>query len=173
MSVQIVMQEVLRRSFAHSNTFHAAARGFRNRLLITSGIVVLVVVALIVLQATLPEAKMFELPSDSTDLSRWTALLLIMLFGSVGALITAIPAMAAVPQVRSPYNFPLQQALVKIVVGSLSAVVGVVTIGNPGVATGFASLEAVLGIAIVFGAGQQAVTRFLDKRAGKIIESAP
>ena len=30
-----------------------------------------------------------------------------------------------------------------------------------------------LGVAIVFGAGQQAVTQFLDKRAGEIIASAP
>jgi hypothetical protein len=51
--------------------------------------------------------------------------------------------------------------------------VGVVVIGNSGLANGFASLQPLLGVAIVFGAGQQAVTQFLDKRAGEIIASAP
>jgi hypothetical protein len=33
-------------------------------------------------------------------------------------------------------------------------------------------MQALAGVALVFGAAQQAVTQFLDKRAGQIIEGA-
>jgi hypothetical protein len=92
-----------------------------------------------------------------------------MVFGSVGALVTAIPAMARIPTVHSPFNFPLPQGLLKIVLGSLTALVGVIVIGTTGLNDGFSSLTSLIGVAIVFGAGQQAITQFLDKRAGTII----
>jgi hypothetical protein len=167
------MQAVLRKSWDQSDQFHASVRAFRNRLVITSAIVIAVSALLVIVQWRLPTAHIFQLTKDGRDLRRWTAMLLIMLFGSVGALVTAIPSMAAIPRVSSPYNFPLQQAFVKITVGSLSALVGVIAIGNPGVSDGFTSLSTLLGVAIIFGAGQQAVTRFLDRRAGEIIASTP
>ncbi|HUZ39936.1 MAG TPA: hypothetical protein VMU68_00890, partial [Acidimicrobiales bacterium] len=78
----------------------------------------------------------------------------------------------AIPTVRSPYNFPLPQALLKIALGSLTAMVGVVVIGSSGVTKGVASLEALIAIAVVFGSGQQAITQFLDKRAGQLVTQA-
>jgi hypothetical protein len=167
------MQTVLRKSWEQTDQFHASVRAFRNRLVITSLITIVASASLVIVQWRLSSANIFQLPKDSEDLARWAAMLLIMLFGSVGALVTAIPSMAAIPRVNSPYNFPLQQALVKITVGSLSALVGVIAIGNPGVSAGFSSLSALLGIAAIFGAGQQAVTHFLDNKAKEIIESRP
>jgi len=98
--------------------------------------------------------------------------MLVMGFGSLGALDTAIPAMSAIPTVKTPYNFPLAQWLLKIVLGSLTAIVGVVVIGSAGITVGIASMQALIGIAVVFGAGQQAITQFLDKRAGELIAKA-
>src|SRR5262249_12626046 len=117
------MQAVLRKSWNQNDRFHASVRAFCNRLVVTSAIVIVVSALLVVVQWRLPSAHIFQLTKDSTHLRRWTAMLLIMLFGSVGALVTAIPSMAAIPRVDSPYNFPLQQAFVKITVGSLSALV--------------------------------------------------
>jgi hypothetical protein len=163
-SPQVSMQAVLQRSFQQSDAYHRAARAFRNRLVITIIVTLVVAVSLVIIQWRLPTAKIIPLPAGTTDLSRWAVMLLV---------ITTIPSMAAIPRVSGPYNFPLQQSFVKMFVGSLSALVGVVVIGNTGVASGFASLQSLLGVAIVFGAGQQAVTQFLDKRAGEIIASAP
>ncbi len=172
-SPQVSMQAVLQRSFQQSDAYHRAARAFRNRLVITIIVTLVVAVSLVIIQWRLPTAKIIPLPAGTTDLSRWAVMLLVIVFGTLGALITTIPSMAAIPRVSGPYNFPLQQSFVKMFVGSLSALVGVVVIGNTGVASGFASLQSLLGVAIVFGAGQQAVTQFLDKRAGEIIASAP
>lgn len=169
---RIVMIGVMRSSFEQSDAFHEDARSFRNRLLVTTIITVSVAVALILLQWRLPYAPIFQRPPDVLYASRWTLTMLIMVFGSVGALVTAIPAMAAIPTVRSPYNFPLQQALLKVALGSLTAMVGVVVIGSTGVTAGLASLQALIAIAVVFGSGQQAITQFLDKRAGQLVTQA-
>jgi len=159
------MQEVLIRSYALSDAFQHSARTFRNRLVLTTAIVVLGAGCLVLLQWRLPGAAIFVLPKGTEHLPRWCVLLLVLLFGSLGALLTAIPAMASLPRIDSAYNFPLQESFVKIAVGSISAVAGVLLIGNTGVSEGFPSLQALLGIATVFGAGQQAITRYLDKRA--------
>ena len=57
----------------------------------------------------------------------------VMFFGLLGAVVTTIPSMAAIPTVYSPFNFPLPQAFVKIFFGALTAVVGVIAIGQTGV----------------------------------------
>jgi hypothetical protein len=167
-----VMQPVLHAAFQQYNSLEAAALSFRNRLFATTLFVLVVDTGLIVLQSVFPEAHIMRVPSDSDGLSAWVVMLLVMLFGGIGALVTAIPAMADVPQVSDAYNFPMQQSFVKIAAGTLSALVGVVAIGNPGLTEGFTSLATLLGTAVIFGAGQQAVTRFLDHRADQIIAAA-
>lgn len=169
---RVIMIEVMRRAFNQSDAFHEDARSFRNRLVVTTLLTGMVATSLVMLQWRLPNAAIFQLPPDHAGLPRWALTMLVMAFGSVGALVTAIPAMAAVPTVRSPYNFPLPQGLLKIFLGSLTAMVGVVVIGSTGVTTGIASMQSLIGIAIVFGAGQQAITQFLDKRAGALISQA-
>lgn len=129
-------------------------------------------IGLVIVQWRLPSAAIIELPKGHSSPARWAALLEVLLFGSVSALVTAIPAMAVVPTVSSPFNFPLFQGLLKIVVGGLTALVVVIVIGGNGVTQGFASFQSLVGTAIIFGAGQQAITQFLDKRAGQIVASA-
>jgi hypothetical protein len=167
------MQSVLDKANYQSDSFHFSARAFRNRLVITSGVIIVVATSLVIIQSQLPTLPIFALPKDCAHDSRWAIMLLVMAFGSVGALVTAIPSMASIPRVNSPYNFPFQQSFVKIFLGALTAIVGVIAIGNAGVSNGFTSLQALLGVAIIFGSGQQAVTHYLDTRAQKIITSAP
>ncbi|WP_246228819.1 hypothetical protein [Mycolicibacterium psychrotolerans] len=65
----------------------------------------------------------------------------------------------------------LQQALLKIVFGPLVAVIGQAVLGS-GVLTVAVptTWPATFLSAVVFGAGQQAVTRYVDQRAGKILD---
>jgi hypothetical protein len=170
---RVMMRSVAARAFASRDEFHQSARAFRNRLLVTTVIIIWVAIGLVILQWRLPDAPIFAVPGDSRALSRWALLLLVMFFGSLGALVTTIPSMAAIPSVTTPFNFPMQQWIVKITFGALTAVAGVIAIGNMGVTNGFNSLQSLIGVAVIFGAGQQAVTQFLDKRAGKIIASEP
>ena len=119
---------------------------------------------------------------ESTDVlagKPTTYLFLVMLFASVGALLTAIPSFLQVPSDFSPFNLPLQQGLLKIASGPVVAVVGfailkvlnstqvvnsdVVNVGVP------ASASAVLVLAVVFGAAQHLVTRYVDRRADEVL----
>lgn len=159
----------MRRSFYENDLNHENARAFRNRLVISIFISLLVSVALVWIQGQLPKAEFVHLNASIPSLSRWELVMLVMVFGSVGALVTAIPAMARIPTVNSPFNFPLPQGILKIVLGSLTSLVGVIVVGTTGINNGFTSLTSLISVALVFGAGQQAVTQFLDKRAGDII----
>lgn len=172
-AVRWMILSVAERSIEVSNNFHRSARAFRNRLVITVLVILIVAVGLILVQWRLPSAAIFATPKDTHGLARWVLVGVVMFFGLLGAVVTTIPSMAAIPTVYSPFNFPLPQAFVKIFFGALTAVVGVIAIGQVGVTEGFSSLQALVAIAIIFGAGQQAVTQFLDKRAGKIIDSGP
>jgi hypothetical protein len=74
------------------------------------------------------------------------------------------------PSDFSPFNLPMQQALLKIVFGPLVAVVRIAILSThalhvapPG------TWPALLLLAVMFGAGQQAVTRYVDHRAGEIL----
>ncbi len=120
----------------------ADARAFRNRLIVISLISIVTSALLVILQWRLPAASIIEHPKGATGESAWALMLLVMAFGCVGALVSAIPAMAAIPRVKSPFNFPLQAALMKVFVGSLTALVGVIVTGSAGATNGYASLGA-------------------------------
>jgi hypothetical protein len=93
-----------------------------------------------------------------------------MLLGCLGSLITAIPALSKVPSDFSPFNLPLQQALLKIAVGALTAVVGVAMVHSQ--VDNFTFDDTMAGfivLAVALGAGQQAITGFVDKRAAEIL----
>jgi len=171
-SDRTMLQSVLRRSFAQTDAFHHDSRAFRNRLVVTSLLALSTAFAIIVVQWRLPRADIIQRPTGGEDVSRWALLILVMAFGAVGGLITSIPALAALPRVKGPFNFPLQQAFLKIALGSVTAVVGVIVTGSAGVTTGYASMQALAGVALVFGAAQQAVTQFLDRRADQILEGS-
>jgi hypothetical protein len=173
LSFQNVVQEVVRRHFESVHVFHRAAQGFRNRLLMMTFVTSIAAAALIIVQWRIGGSGLITTtPKNAGGLESWVVLVLVMLTGAIGALLTAIPAITAIPTNPSPFNFPLQQAFLKIVLGMLTAAVGVLAIGNSGLVTTYDSLQVLLAVAVVFGASQQAVTQFLDKRAAEIVASA-
>jgi hypothetical protein len=171
-SERTTIESVMRCSFAATDAFHHDSRAFRNRLVVTTLLALSTTFAIIVVQWRLPRADIIQRPTGGEDVSRWALLILVMAFGAVGGLITSIPALAALPRVKGPFNFPLQQAFLKIALGSVTAVVGVIVTGSAGVTTGYASMQALAGVALVFGAAQQAVTQFLDRRADQILQGS-
>ena len=171
--LRTIALSLTQRSFEQSDLFHRDARAFRNRLVVTSLMGLAAGGLLVVVQWRLPTVRIIHRPSDATGLSPWALLLLVMGFGSLGALISTIPAMAAIPRAQSPFNFPLQQAYLKVIVGSLTGVIGVVLTDGTTITKGSNTVAALLTVATVFGAAQQAITQYLDRRAGEIIKSGP
>ncbi|MFG2107292.1 hypothetical protein [Micromonospora chersina] len=79
------------------------------------------------------------------------------------------PRRTPAPRARLLYKLPFQQGLLKLAIGPLVAVVGIMLVIGGLVETTVNSTAALLGVAIVFGAGRQAVTAFADRRASELL----
>jgi hypothetical protein len=161
---------VLRTAHDNSDRSNQEARYLRNRLILASGVCLFFAALTLLTQRLFRDNHFLTLPDDSFRASPWQYLFLVMFFGSVGALFTAIPAMSKVPLDHSPFNLPLQQGLLKLVLGPLVAVVGLLILDADVLHVGSSNtLIGNLLLATVFGAGQHAVTRYVDQRASEIL----
>lgn len=164
--------EVLRDSHKRSTQRAQQARFLRNRVLLASAITAVFAVLVVVGQAHLSQAK-FLIQPDGWGASSWQFLTMVMLLGCVGSLFTAIPKMAAVPPDFSPFNLPLQQAILKIVYGAVAALAGMAIVNTGTLNTELTdSIPGVVVLSLLFGAGQQFVTGFVDRQAEEILTSA-
>ncbi|MEY9937317.1 hypothetical protein [Streptacidiphilus sp. MAP5-3] len=97
--------------------------------------------------------------------------LIVEIFGLMAAALTAAVALRKMPRKRPPYWVPLSLAILKLPAGAVSAVLGV-TLINAGLIPGLDKLETpnqILTWAALFGASQQALTRFVDKKGKDVL----
>jgi hypothetical protein len=144
---------------------YAQSRGYRNRL------IRLTVMALAGIVLCLVAGMMSTLDFGLADHRDWRTVVLLLLFGSIGALVTAIPPLAKANGARNPFSLPLFQLLLKLTMGPLFAVVGLLILGDKLIPHFHApaNLRGLLVWAILFGAAQQSVTRFIDQRVTRIL----
>jgi hypothetical protein len=146
------------------------ARFFRNRLFAATAFTLLAGLVLVILQWRLESLTIITAPVGSSG-SSWWLLLQVMIFGSIGALLTALPVLATAPSDFSPFNLPLPQALLKITLGALTAVAGLTIVEA---ANGHAEptrYPSLIFLALIFGAAQQTVTQYFDRRARQILKA--
>lgn len=171
-SEKTVVQAALEACFTATNEYHRAARALRNRLLVMTVIALVTASLLILMQWRIPSAAFVEQP-HGTHIAKAQFVAILMLFGALGALLTTIGPISTLGPAASPFNFPLQSAFLKIAVGTLTATVGTIVFGATTATTQSQSLATLIGAAVVFGAAQQTVTQFLDKRATSLVASSP
>jgi hypothetical protein len=167
--MRAAMRSVLRAAHERRDQRSKDARAFRNRLVILSALVLLALVGIIVLQSRI-DTRFVPAPTENANMGALPLLAVVMVFGSIGGLISAIPSVARIPRDRSPFNVPLQQSVLKIVLGALTAVIGVAIVSNSTVSD---TMPALVALAAAFGAGQQAVTASVDKRAVAVLDNIP
>ena len=147
---------------------YAKSRGYRNRLIrLTSLALAGIIICLI---AGMMSA--FDLGlTDRATTGGWRTVVLILLFGSIGALVSAIPPLAKANGVRNPFSLPVFQLLLKLTMGPLFAIVGVLILQDKLITglQGPTDLRGLLVWATLFGAAQQSVTRFIDQRVSGIL----
>jgi hypothetical protein len=100
---------------------------------------------------------------------------LVLLFGVVGATLAAAVTVRSLKVTTSPYDVPLVLSILKLPLGALTAVVGVMAIQG-GLVPGLSALDSpaeVLTYAVVLGYAQQLATGFLDRRASTLGKSDP
>lgn len=168
-TLRAAAHRTLTAAHAASDENHRSARRFRNLLLLGSAASLIASVTVVILQGALSPVELFTRPAGWSG-PAWGFALTIVLFGMVGSLVSAIPAMAVVPADRSPFNLPLQQWLLKLTFGGVTALVGLLAVMSTAIEIGLSeTIAGVLTLAVLFGAGQQAITRFADRKAAEIL----
>ena len=145
---------------------YAQSRGFRNRLIRLT----LISLAALGLLTTTFATNAIPLPMNAPRSYVGTAAL-VSLFGAIGALIIAVPPLAKAAGTWNPFSLPLYQLLLKLALGPVFAIVGVMLLKS-GLILNIkfpSDLPDLLTWAIIFGAAQQTVTRAVDRRAADIV----
>jgi len=154
-----------------SDEHYAQSRGFRNRLIRLTAISFAFLGLLMIAFAT----NAIPLLSGKMRPSFIETAALVALFGAVGAMVSAVPPLANAAGTWNPFSLPLYQLFVKLVLGPIFALVGVMLLQSrviPNVQFP-KRLPDLLVWAIVFGASQQAVTRLVDRRAAAFLSPDP
>ncbi|MEV4694608.1 hypothetical protein AB0K27_26285 [Micromonospora echinospora] len=166
------VQALLLRYHSASDEFHESARRLRNRMLGLSVFALLAEVLVVLVQWRSHDVRLLEAPTDAGGVPAWRLLFFVLIAGALGAFLSALPSMITSRSGGLPYKLPFQQGLLKLAIGPLVAVVGIMLVIGGLVETSVSSTAALLGLAIVFGAGQQAVTAFADRRAAELLGPA-
>jgi hypothetical protein len=178
-----VVMDAMRAAFDASDDAHAAARALRNKLIVIS-------VALFVLNTVfglvgilkpglvpmcMPPSRTAQTgvlcPTGAAAASGWDVWM-VQLFGALGATISVVLLLIRRRPDLSPYVLVGYQALVKILLGSALAVVGVLALGA-GLVSGIVyvgSQAALLLWGVIFGYAQQVGTRLLDNYADRLMD---
>ncbi|SBT66504.1 hypothetical protein GA0070622_3527 [Micromonospora sediminicola] len=165
-------QALLLRYHSVSDEFHESVRRLRNRMLGLSVFALVAEVLVVLVQWRSHDVRLLKAPVDAAGVPAWRLLFFVLIAGALGAFISALPSMITSRSGGLPYKLPFQQGLLKLAIGPLVAVVGIMLVIGGLVETTVNSTAALLGVAIVFGAGQQAVTAFADRRAAELLGSA-
>ena len=116
------------------------------------------------------ENQLAEEVFDKTA-SSWD-LLVVELVGMLAAAVAAAVAIAGIKGTSTPYSVPVAQAAVKLPLGALTAVLGLLLMRGEFV-PGLSALDTpaqIIAWAIVFGYAQQLFTRLVDQRAQSVLE---
>jgi hypothetical protein len=159
-----------------SDAQHREQRKFQNLLRLLSAVVIAVAVVLVVLVAVVPGFGVGLLPAPSA-LAPVSAALLALVFGAIGALLSAIPSLTTFPgSTGSPYNPIREQACLKVAFGALCGILGPILISagfNLGVDAAstdstHVTMAGFLMLTALCGAQQETISRFADRKANDV-----
>ncbi|WP_406375818.1 hypothetical protein OG788_39920 [Streptomyces sp. NBC_00647] len=98
-------------------------------------------------------------------------ILLIELVGAAGAAVSAVYSLARVQRVEDPYMVHVGQAILKVSLGGITAVLGLLLLfATPGFHV--TTTWEIFAFAAIFGYSQQVFTRFIDSRGDELLKAA-
>lgn len=166
-------RDVVHEAHISAEDRHTSELNQRRGIFVFSTVLLGLAVVVVVLQVITP-APFLPPPQDDPDISGASILLLVMLFGGLGGLLSGLVALYLAPTTLDNTRwFDPKPTLVfaKASVGLWTAVVGVAAVGTGVIVGIYQSLPALLLLALIFGYSQQAVTTFIDKRAATMLEA--
>jgi hypothetical protein len=99
----------------------------------------------------------------------------VTLMGTLGGLLAAIMAIKSMRGTPSPYDVPKALALLKLPLGAVTAIGGLIAIRGDFI-PGFSQLDSqaqIVAYAFAFGLAQQLLTRLVDRQASALLERSP
>ena len=105
----------------------------------------------------------------------WADVLIVAGMGALGGAFAATLSIRNLKGTSTPYDVPVALAALKVPMGALTAILGLVAIKG-GFVPGLSDLDnqsQVLAYALLFGFAQQALSRLLDMRAQDLLEGLP
>lgn len=98
---------------------------------------------------------------------------LVEVIGLIAAIVASVVALRNIKGTSTPYSLAVALALVKVPLGALTAVLGLLLMSG-GFVPGLSALDSssqILAWALVFGFAQQLLTRLVDQRASTLLEN--
>lgn len=144
-----------------SDRQHRESRSFINSMRVT----ILLLAAFLGVFVTAVEAWDLTLVPAVGAVAQPILVGVAVLFGALGAMFSAIPSLAQMPSKAETFNPVRTQAVLKVVVGSWSAVIGLMAVAANLATADTKNLAGFAMVAAIFGASQEALTRFADRKA--------
>lgn len=179
---QRLAADILESSHHRSDAQHVRVRSFRNILFGTTALMTVFAVAVGVVATFAPNAfAVCGIASKTVTAVCPTGgrhptggdVFLVELLGLLAAAITGAVAIRKLSGTSTPYEVPLASLAVKLPIGALTAVGGLLLI-RAGFGPTITTLDhaQVCAYALVFGAAQQLFMQFVDKRAKTVLDAA-
>ena len=95
------------------------------------------------------------------------------MIGLIAAIVASVVALRRIKGTSTPYSLAVALALLKIPLGAVTAVLGLLLMSG-GFVPGLSALDSssqILAWALVFGFSQQLLSRFVDQRANTLLEN--
>jgi hypothetical protein len=174
------LQAALEWAYGAADAQYARLRSFRNILCAVAAMMALLTAALVAMGLQWPASLQMcfgdrgQICPTGTVASGRDALTVAVL-GATGGALAAAFSIRRLQGTTTPYGVPLALALVKLPLGALSALTGLVLVHGrfvPGL-TELDTSGQILAYAVVFGVGQQALTALVDRRAQELLDKIP
>ncbi|WP_250006575.1 hypothetical protein [Actinoplanes sp. M2I2] len=177
-------QEAMRIGFEATDLMHVRVRNFRNMLLLSALLIMVLMAGLVALIAFQPEVLPLCFRPDANGSLVCPSgarhptggdIPIIAGLGLLGGSLAAAFSIRKLKGTSTPYDVPVAVALLKPPLGALTAVTGMLLLGGDFV-PGLSELDnqpQILAYALLFGYAQQLVSRLIDDQAHSVLSRLP
>ena len=174
-----ILRQAYQDTIAANVDWHSSMRTFRNILFSVAAVLALLLLGLAIWHAASPDViSLCRTVSGRTicfgerEQPAGHALLLILLMGAIGGLLSSAFLLGRMESAPSRYNLLIPQLTLKAVTGAATALAGVILIESHVIVApvGGLSTAVLLAYALLFGFSQQLLTQYVDRRGVDLLK---